>query len=75
MNDQQLYEYYLSIPTWSMWNRSWIYPDYVAITGRAFKAPHPHRHYTFEEFVDKLYSDPEFKKKLNDERSGNASEE
>jgi hypothetical protein len=47
-----------------MWNRSWIYPDYVAIIGRAFKAPHPHRHYTFEEFVDKLHSDPEFRKKL-----------
>lgn len=64
MNDFQLYEYYLSIPLWTVWNPSWIYPNYVVITGRAFSAPHPHRHYSFEEFIDKLYSDPEFKKKL-----------
>lgn len=64
MNDYQLYEYYLSIPKWRIGNHSWIYPEYVVITGRAFSAPHPHRHYTFEEFIDKLYSDPEFKKKL-----------
>lgn len=35
--------------------------EYVVITGRAFMAPHPHRHYTFEEFVDKLNEDPNFK--------------
>ena len=64
MNDYQLYEYYLSIPKWSIQKRSWIYPEYVIRTGRSFAAPHPHRHYTFEEFIDKLYSDPEFKKKL-----------
>lgn len=64
MNDQQLYEYYLSIPKWSRRTQSWIYPDYVVLTGRACIAPHPHRHYTFEEFIDKLCSDPEFKKKL-----------
>lgn len=64
MNDLQLYEYYLSIPKWNIRTQSWIYPDYVVLTGRAFRAPHPHRHYTFEEFIDKLYSDPEFKKKL-----------
>lgn len=65
MNDYQLYEYYLSIPKKTVCNRSWIYPEYVIRTGRSFSAPNPHRHYTFEEFIDKLYSDPEFKKKLS----------
>ena len=61
MNDIQLYELYCSIPKWTVWNRSRIYPKYIVITGRAFKAPHPHRHYTFDEFVDKLNEDPNFK--------------
>lgn len=60
MNDIQLYNYYLSIPLWTIQNQSWIYPDYVKITGRAFKAPHPHRHYSFEEFIDKLHSSTDF---------------
>lgn len=64
MNDIQLYELYRSIPKWTVNNPSWIYPDYVVLTGRAFRAPHPHRHYSFEEFINKLYSDSEFKKKL-----------
>ena len=69
LNDWQLYELYTSIELrpsdadgLKRWSR--LYPKYVVITGRAFSAPHPHRHYTFEEFIDKLYSDPEFKKKL-----------
>jgi hypothetical protein len=61
MNDLQLYELYCSIPKWTIWNRSRIYPEYVVLTGRAFSAPHPHRHYSFEEFVDKLNKDPNFK--------------
>lgn len=61
MNDLQLYELYCSIPKWNISNQSRIYPDYVVITGRAFRAPHPHRHYTFEEFVDRLNEDPNFK--------------
>ena len=64
MNDWQLYELYTSIelrPTNcdKLWSR--LYSKYVVITGRAFSAPHPHRHYTFEEFVDKLNEDPNFK--------------
>ena len=63
MNDWQLYELYTSIPLRhegpGLWSR--LYPKYVVITGRAFSAPHPHRHYTFEEFVDKLKEDPNFK--------------
>ena len=52
MNDIQLYELYCSIPKWTVDNHSRIYPKYVVITGRAFSAPHPHRHYSFEEFID-----------------------
>ena len=64
MNDWQLYELYTSIqliPLHGLNRWSRLYPKYVVITGRAFCAPHPHRHYTFEEFVDKLYEDPNFK--------------
>lgn len=63
MNDLQLYYLYKSIPLRPMDPKLWsrLYPKYVVITGRAFSAPHPHRHYTFEEFVDKLEEDPNFK--------------
>lgn len=63
MNDWQLYELYISIPLrpegLKLWSR--LYPKYVVITGRAFSAPHSHRYYTLEEFVDKLNEDPNFK--------------
>lgn len=63
MNDLQLYDLYKSIPLRPMGSKLWsrLYPKYVVITGRAFSAPHPHRHYIFEEFVDKLNEDPYFK--------------
>jgi hypothetical protein len=61
MNDLQLYELYCSIPKRTVYNQSRIYPDYVVITGRAFKAPHPHRHYSFEEFIDKLNDNSDFR--------------
>lgn len=63
MNDLQLYDLYKSIPLRPMCSKLWsrLYPKYVVITGRAFSAPHPHRHYTFDEFVDKLNEDPNFK--------------
>ena len=64
LNDLQLYELYLSInlrPLYGLKRWSRLYPKYVVITGRAFVAPHPHRHYTFEEFVDKLEEDPDFR--------------
>ena len=64
MNDLQLFDYYQTIPLTTMHKNTWIYPKYVVITGRAFCHPHPHRHYSFEEFLDKLYSDSDFKKKL-----------
>lgn len=67
MNDVQLYELYCSIPKWTVVNQSRIYPDYVRITGRAIRAPHPHRHYSFEEFIDKLNEDPNFKKVILNE--------
>ena len=61
MNDWQLYELYTSIPLREIGKLSRIYPKYVVITGRACCTPHPHRYYTFEEFVDKLNEDPNFK--------------
>ena len=61
MNDVQLYELYESIPLREIGKLSRIYPKYVVITGLACCAPHPHRHYTFEEFVDKLNEDPNFR--------------
>ena len=61
MNDLQLYQYYLSIPLSKIGNRTRIYPKYVKITGRSFMPPHPHRHFSFEEFIDKLYEDTDFK--------------
>lgn len=66
MNDLQLYDLYKSIPLRPAGLKRWsrLYPEYVVLTGRACVAPHPHRHYTFEEFLDKLNEDPEFKKKL-----------
>jgi hypothetical protein len=64
MNDLQLFYLYLSIPLWTVDNHSWIYPKYVVRTGCSFAAPHPHRHYNFEEFIDKLYSDKNFRNLL-----------
>lgn len=61
MNDLQLYQLYLSIPLWTVDTPSRIYPKYVVITGRSVAAPHPHRHYGFEEFIDKLYEDDKFR--------------
>lgn len=58
MNDIQLYQYYLSIPFSEIGKRSRIYPKYVMITGRSFGGgPHPHRHYTIDEFVERLNDD------------------
>ena len=63
MNDLQLYDVYKSISLRPIGLKRWsrLYPEYVKLTGRACVAPHPHRHYTFEEFVDKLNEDPNFK--------------
>lgn len=63
MNDLQLYDLYKSIPLRPAGLKRWsrLYPEYVVLTGRACAAPHPHRHYAFEEFVDKLNEDPNFR--------------
>ena len=52
MNDIQLYNYYLLIPLATRIKHSWIYPKYVKILGRSICYPHPHRHLSFEEFLD-----------------------
>ena len=58
MNDLQLFYYYQTIPLTTIHKSTRIYPKYVVITGRSISHPHPHRHYTFEEFMDKLNEDP-----------------
>lgn len=68
MNDVQLYNFYLHIPLWTIGNPTRIYPKYVVHMGRSFCAPNPHRHYSFEEFVDKLNEDPNFKNIILNER-------
>ena len=66
MNDYQLYQYYLTMPLAEISNSSKIYPNYVKIMGRSFGGPNPHRHFSFEEFLDKLKNDPKFREFLNE---------
>lgn len=61
LNDLQLYELYCSLSLATVTDKSRIYPKYVKKTGRSFSHPHPHRHFTFEEFIDKLNEDSNFK--------------
>lgn len=61
LNDLQLYELYCSIPLATISNRGRIYPKYVKIIGRSCTGPHPHRHFTFEEFIDCLIEDNDLK--------------
>jgi hypothetical protein len=61
LNDLQLYDLYCSLSLATRTDKSRIYPKYVKITGRSFSHPHPHRYFTFEEFIDCLYKDENFK--------------
>lgn len=61
LNDLQLYELYCSLSLATRTDNSRIYPKYVKITGRSIIHPHPHRYFTFEEFIDCLYKDENFK--------------
>ena len=69
MNDLQLYNLYLSIPLCELDKPSRIYPHFVKITGKSFCHPHPHRHYYFNEFVDKLLENTLFKEIILNEKS------
>ena len=68
LNDLQLYELYCSLPLATRTDKSRIYPKYVKITGRSFSHPHPHRHFTVEEFIDCLDKNKDFKKIILNER-------
>lgn len=66
MKKQELYQIYLRIPKSSA-NKTneapiTIYPSYCVIEGRSIRYPHPHRHYTFEEFSSKIDYYEDFKK-------------
>lgn len=57
-----LYEKYLQHPVATITTPSAIYDrGYVVLTGMSFVPPHPHRHFTFEEFVDEFNKDQRFK--------------
>lgn len=53
-DDELLYKQYLNI---SIGRGSILYPDYVKIIGLSCMSPHPHKHFNFEEFIDKLYEE------------------
>ncbi len=58
-----LYAKYLLMPLAYDVEESEIYNrDFVVITGFSFGPPRPHRHYTLEEFKDKIASDETFKR-------------
>lgn len=52
------YETYLKMALGSeskLYEKGW-----VTLTGRSVAPPHPHRHYTYEEFMNKMMADQEF---------------
>jgi hypothetical protein len=61
---EYLYKEYLKIPKATVGNHNGtIYEkNWCVWTGRSCVSPHPHRHYTFEEFIDKLETDDDFTK-------------
>jgi len=54
------FEEYKALPEASRNGRVELYPNWCIITGRSFMHPHPHRHYTSQEFYHKLGSDSDF---------------
>ncbi len=62
MNLLELYDKYLTMPLATTIRPAPLYDrGYVIHTGMAFVPPHPHRHYTFEEFTEAFSSNDKFK--------------
>jgi hypothetical protein len=62
MNLLELYDKYLNMPLASPVRPTPLYDKgYVIHTGMAYFSPHPHRHYTFEEFTEAFSSNNRFK--------------
>lgn len=58
---QEKYKEYLKMPKASFRNESEMYDrEWCVIMGRSIVHPHPHRHYTYEEFLNKVALDDEF---------------
>lgn len=57
------YQAYLKLPLATMNEESLIYKEgWVKITGLSFISPHPHRHYTYEEFEEAMDNNEDFLK-------------
>ncbi len=68
---EQLFELYLQQPLANRIKSSMLYDKgFVALTGRAIISPHPHRHYTFEEFVNEYNENKRFSTFLTDLQNG-----
>lgn len=64
----ELYEKYLLLPLATVIKPSVLYDrHYIVQTGMSILPPDPHRHYTFDEFVEKYESDDKFKSFIIDE--------
>lgn len=64
----ELYEAYLEIAKHDRWKRDVIdiyTSNWCVLTGRACVSPHPHRHYTFEEFKEAFVNDSTLRDFLN----------
>lgn len=68
----ELFEKYNAMPLQTRRVVSEIYDKgYVIQTGMSIIAPHPHRHYDFDEFVEKYEGSDDFKKFVNESKTVN----
>lgn len=62
LNLLELYNKYLNLPLASVIKPTPLYDKgFVIHTGMSFVPPHPHRHYTFDEFSEAFSSNDRFK--------------
>jgi len=58
----QAYEKYVKLPLANVVKPSAIYDRaYVVFTGLSIISPHPHRHFTYDEFLKKYEADQTFR--------------
>ena len=64
---KESYEEYLKLPIGNIHNfrdNELLKNNWMVYTGRSFAPPHPHRHFTFEEFVERCNKDEIFHKRF-----------
>lgn len=68
----EAYEQYLSLPKATIHKKdSEIYNNrWCVITGRSFRFPNPHRHYSYREFIEKLDNDEKFRERFLNNKKG-----